>query len=127
MTPPPHPRGRDGSAAVTYAELREAVTSEVRQQMTAPVLQIDGMLRDLVQIKWTLYGNEQAGELGLVKSVKSISTKLDTIIENQEARNNQWRGIKIAITVLAAMSSIPALQIVLPAIGKVITALSGTP
>lgn len=75
-------------------------------------------------LKWTVYGNEVAGEQGLVKSMRSIQAKLDTIIDLSEARDNQWKGIKIALGVVGTLSSIPALQILLPAIAKL---FGGTP
>ena len=107
--------------------LRHAVTSEMRQQMTSYVLKVDQILEDMRMLKWTVYGNETAGELGLVKSVRSIQTKLDTILELSQARENQWKGIKAALIAIGAITSIPALQVLLPIVGKAIGALSGNP
>lgn len=108
------------SEPLTRAELREAVTSEWRQQMTSIVLKVDNLADDMRMLKWTVYGNEAAGEAGLVKSMRSIQTKLDTLIDLSEARENQWKGIKTALVVIGSISSIPALQVLLPAIGKFI-------
>ena len=92
-------------------ELRNAVTSEMRQQMTPYVLKVDNLADDIRMIKWTLYGNEAAGELGLVKGVKSMQTKLDKIIELSEARENQWKGIRNALVIIGSISTLPALQV----------------
>jgi len=92
-------------------ELRSAVTSEMRQQMTVYVLKVDQMQDDLRMLKWTVYGNEAAGEQGLVKSVKSMQSKLDTLIELSQARDNQWKGIRNALTIIGALSSLPVLQL----------------
>lgn len=92
-------------------ELRNAVTSEMRQQMTPYLLRLDQMSDDLRMLKWTVYGNEAAGELGLVKSVKSMQGKLDTIIELSHARENQWKGIRNALIVIGSISTLPALQV----------------
>lgn len=111
------------SDLITRAELREAVTSELRQQMTPIVLKVDNLADDIRMLKWTVYGNEIAGELGLVKSMRSIQTKLDTLIDLSEARENQWKGIKTALILIGSISSIPALQIILPAVGKALGVL----
>lgn len=95
---------------VTHEELRFAVTSEMRQQMTPYLLKLDQMADDLRMLKWTVYGNEAAGEAGLVKSVRSMQAKLDTLIDLSEARNNQWKGIRNALAVIGALSSLPLLQ-----------------
>lgn len=105
---------------ITTSDLRAAVTSELRQQMTAYVLKVDQMSEDLRMVKWTLYGNEAAGEAGLVKGVKSMQTKLDKLIELSEARDNQWKGIRIALTVVGSISSVSALQVLLPLLGKAV-------
>lgn len=97
-------------------ELRDAVTYEVRQQLTPYLLKVDQMSDDQRMMKWTLYGNEAAGEAGLVKSVKSIQGKLDTLIDLSEARENQWKGIRNALIAVGALSSVPALQ----ALGKLL-------
>jgi hypothetical protein len=99
---------------ITRTELRDAVTSEVRQQMTPYVLRVAQDQDDLRLLKWTVYGNEQAGEVGLVKSMKSIQGKLDTLIASSEARENQWKGIRNALAIIGALSSLPLLQ----ALGK---------
>ena len=96
-------------------ELRSAVTSEMRQQLTPYQLKIDQMQDDLRMLKWTVYGNEAAGEAGLVKSMKLIQSKLDTLIESSQARENQWKGIRNALAIIGALSSLPVLQL----IGKV--------
>jgi len=92
-------------------ELRSAVTSEMRQQMTPYVLKLDQMQDDLRMLKWTVYGNEAAGEAGLVKSMKLIQSKLDTLIESSQARENQWKGIRNALAIIGALSSLPVLQL----------------
>jgi len=84
--------------------------------MTPYALQLDQLVSDVRMLKWTVYGNEVAGELGLVRSMKSIQTKLDTLIDSSEARNNQWKGIKNALVVMGIVSGIPALQ----TIGKIV-------
>lgn len=109
---------------ITSEELRSAVTHEVRQQLTAYVLQMSLNTKDVEMIKWTLYGNEMAGEAGIVKSVKSMSVKLDTLIDLGHARENQWKGIKAAFVVVGAISSIPAIQVVLPIVQKIIGAVN---
>ena len=101
---------------MTNEELRNAVTSEMRQQMTPYVLKLDNMADDIRMLKWTVYGNEAAGEAGLVKSVRSIQGKLDTLIELSQARENQWKGIRNALIVIGSVSSFPLLQ----ALGKLI-------
>lgn len=83
----------------------------MRQQMTPYLLRLDQMSDDLRMLKWTVYGNEAAGELGLVKSVKSMQGKLDTIIELSHARENQWKGIRNALIVIGSISTLPALQV----------------
>jgi hypothetical protein len=95
---------------ITRDDLRDAVTHESRQQLTPVVLKLDNLADDIRMLKWTVYGNEQAGEAGLVKSVKSMQGKLDKIIELSEARDNQWKGIRNALTVIGALSSLPLLQ-----------------
>lgn len=97
-------------------ELREAVTHEVRQQITPYRLQLEQDREDIRLMKWTLYGNSEAGETGLVKSVKSMQSKLDTLIDLSEARENQWKGIRNALVVIGALSGVPALQ----ALGKLV-------
>lgn len=92
-------------------ELRNAVTSEMRQQMTPYVLKLDNMADDLRMLKWTVYGNEVAGEAGLVKSVKSMQGKLDQLIELSQARENQWKGIRNALVIIGGISTLPALQV----------------
>lgn len=99
---------------ITHGELRDAVTHEVRQQITPYRLQLEQDREDIRLIKWTLYGNEIAGEVGLVRSVKSMQSKLDTLIDLSEARENQWKGIRNALIAVGALSSVPALQ----ALGK---------
>jgi hypothetical protein len=78
--------------------------------MTPHVLKLDSLTEDIRLLKWTVYGNEQAGEPGLVRSMKSIQTKLDTLIKLSEARENQWKGIKNAIVAVGAISSFPLIQ-----------------
>lgn len=99
---------------ITHEELRYAVKNEVLQQMTPYVLKIDNLARDQELLLWTVFGNEKAGEAGLVKSMKSIQGKLDTLIELSNARENQWKGIRNALAVIGALSSLPVLQ----ALGK---------
>ena len=91
--------------------------------MTPYVLKLDQMIEDLRMLKWTVYGNETAGEQGLVKSMRSIQGKLDTLIDKSDARDNQWKGIKIALAAIGGIASIPALQIILPILGKIIGAV----
>lgn len=95
---------------ITREELRDIVTHEVRQQMTPYLLKVDQMNDDQRLMKWTLYGNNEAGEIGLVKSVRSMQTKLDTLIDLSTARDNQWKGIRTALAVIGALSSLPLLQ-----------------
>lgn len=97
-----------------HEELRAAVTHEVRQQLTPYLLQVGQDREDIRLMKWTLYGNSEAGEKGLVKSVQSMQDKLDTLIDLSQARENQWKGIRNALAVIGAISSLPALQ----ALGK---------
>ena len=100
--------------------IRNAVTSEVAQRMTSYVLNMDQANRDLVMIKWTLYGNEIAGDVGLVRSVKGLNEKLDRVLDLSEARTNQWRGVKIALGIVGTLLSIQ----ILPQLGQVFKALS---
>lgn len=83
---------------VNKAELRTAVENEVRtavrQEMTSYRLQQDQHHEDLRLIKWTLFGNAQAGEPGLVASVRRFGEKLDSLIEQQEARAKAQEEIK---------------------------------
>lgn len=90
------------------------VTTEVRQQMTPYVLKVDQLARDMELLWWTVFGNEKAGQAGLVASMKSIQGKLDTLIELSSARENQWKGIRTALAIIGALSSLPLLQ----ALGK---------
>lgn len=76
------------------------------------------MSDDIRMLKWTVYGNDIAGEAGLVKSMRVIQTKLDTLIDLSDARKNQWKGMKAGLGIVGILSSIPALQILLPALGK---------
>lgn len=110
---------------VTQSELRFAVTSEMRQQMTPIVLKLDNLADDMRMLKWTVYGNEAAGEAGLVKSMKLIQSKLDTLIDLSEARDNQWKGIKKVLIATATIASIPALQVTIPILGKILGAIAG--
>lgn len=95
---------------VTRDELRDAVTSEVNQKLTPYLLQVSQDREDIRLMKWTLYGNSEAGETGLVKSVRSMQGKLDTLIDSSVARDNQWKGIRNALAVIGALSSLPLLQ-----------------
>lgn len=97
-----------------HDELRAAVTYEVRQQLTPYLLQVSQDREDIRLMKWTLYGNTEAGEKGLVKSVQSMQDKLDKLIDLSEARENQWKGIRNALITIGTLSSIPLIQ----ALGK---------
>lgn len=106
--------------SVTPSDLRAAVTSEMRQQLTPYALKVDQMSDDLRMVKWTLYGNEAAGELGLVKGVKSMQSKLDRLIELSQARDNQWKGIRTALIIVGSISSVPTIQVLLPVLGRIL-------
>jgi hypothetical protein len=101
---------------ITRDDLRDVVTHEVRQHVTPYVLKLDNVADDVRMLKWTVYGNEAAGEAGLVKSMKSIQAKLDSLIESSAARDNQWKGIRNALIAVGTISSVPALQ----ALGKLL-------
>jgi len=97
-------------------QLRSAVTHEVRQQMTPFLLKLDRVVEDAKQLRWTVYGDAAIGADGMVSTMKDIQKKMGVLIDQNEARDNQWKGIRAALVVVGALSSVPALQ----ALGKLI-------
>lgn len=82
---------------VTLHQLREAVTYEVRQQMTAYVLQSGQHHEDLRLLKWTVFGNQEAGEKGLVRSYQDISSTLQRLVDDGKQRKWLQNGIAIGV------------------------------
>lgn len=86
------PRASDDEM-ITEEKLRNAVTYEVRSQLTPILLQLDQATADLRTIKWTLFGNVDAGEEGLVKNLKKIQVSLELLQEGQSQRLWMQRGL----------------------------------
>jgi hypothetical protein len=107
--PPRHRRWED----VQY-EIERRVPIAVSQAMTPYRLTVDETYRDVQGLKTVVYGSAAQGIRGVVERMGTIEGKLNTIIDQNEARINQWQGIKTALVVIGALSSLPALQ----ALGK---------
>lgn len=86
-------------------QLRSAVTHEVRQQMSSYVLKVDMAHEDLRLIKWTLYGNKESGEPGMVSAMQSIVKKLDDLADEGIQRKWMLRGIAAGLAVNLAAST----------------------
>lgn len=82
---------------VTHTELRSAVESEVKQRMTAYALQVNLTSEDMRIVKWTLFGNKDAGETGLVADVSAINDTLKKILHKSERRDYVTYGMAAGI------------------------------
>lgn len=77
--------------------LRAAVTHEVRSQLTPILLQVGQHTEDIRQMKWTIYGNAEAGQEGLVTVMKSIQSALTKLIDGQDQRTWMQRGLVVGV------------------------------
>lgn len=74
-------------------EIQTATIIEVRQQMTPYALTVNRLEADMATVKTTLYGNPAIQQVGLVEQVKSIDSKLDTIIDQRKQMFWLMRGM----------------------------------
>lgn len=111
---PPRRRWED-----VQREIEFRIPPALAQAMTPYRLAVDEVHRDVQGLKLVVYGNPAQGVHGMVERMGAIEKKLDTVIDQNEARLNQWKGIKAAIVVVGAISSVPALQTIAKVFGLI--------
>lgn len=100
---------------------REDADNAARVAVVAAMTPYESRLQSVERITEKLnravFGDDLAP--GLIAQMKAINGKLDTLIDQSEARLNQWRGVRTALIVVGAISSVPALQALGKALGLI--------
>jgi hypothetical protein len=87
----------------------------VREQVSAEAAtQIAPLIKAVAQLEALMYGDVRTRQVGIIERIAKLEDKIDQLIDQNEARLNQWKGMRTAIVVIGALSSVPALQ----ALGK---------
>lgn len=100
-----------------WEDIRVEIRAAVADAMTPLRLTTDRLDMDVRQLKTTVYGDPALRIRGLVERLEGIESKLDTLIDQSEARLNQWTGIKTALIIIGTVSSLPTLQLIGKALG----------
>jgi hypothetical protein len=98
------PRGR------RWDDVRTEIRAAVADAVLTMRLTLDRLDHEVLSLKTTVYGDPSRRIRGLAERMEAIESKIDTIIDQNEARLNQWKGIKTALVIVGAISSVPALQ-----------------
>lgn len=105
------PRGR------RWEDVRTEVRAAVNDAVLTMRLTVDRLDHEVLALKTTVYGDPTRHIRGLAERMAAIEGKLDTLIDQSEARINQWKGVKTALAFIGLLSSIPALQVIGKAVG----------
>lgn len=75
-------------------ELDVRVPAAIAQAMTPWRLVHDELLRDVKQLKDVVFGNPPLGLRGMVERMVALETKIDTLIDGQQQREEDWKQMR---------------------------------
>lgn len=76
-------------------ELDVRIPAGIAQALTPWRLAHDELVRDVKQLKDVVFGNPPLGLRGMVERMMALESKIDTLIEGQAQREEDWKAMRV--------------------------------
>lgn len=76
-------------------EIRSQVPPAVRSAMVDYRITVEETARDVSQLKIVVFGVPSMGVRGMVERMTALEGKIDTLIQGQEQREADWKGMRV--------------------------------